>query len=263
MDRRILCASVLTASLLVGGGAFAQQEQPGSATDSGAQPQQQSTDTGGAQQQSSQSASGAQQGQQGQQATANDPDKQFLKSCAVANMAEMKLAQAAQDKAQSQDVKQLAQTIMQDHQQMQQQLQQTAQKAGVQLPQDLPQQMQEQVQTISQLQGDQFDKHFVSAVKATHAAALSKFGDEAKIAQNDDVKQFASQQLPTLQAHGQKIQSIAMAQGLSTEGLGQAQPAGATIQPSQQQQQPGQSGGTTSTPNASSPDQQQKSDTSR
>jgi putative membrane protein len=247
MDRRILCASVVTASLFLGGGAFAQQEQSGSsATDTGAQPSAQSSQTAGG---------------QGQQASANDPDKQFIKNAAIGNMAEMKLAQAAQDKAQSQEVKQLAQTMMQDHQQMQQQLQQTAQKVGVQLPQDLPQQMQDQIQSLSQLQGDQFDKHFVSAVKATHAAALSRFGDEAKIAQNDDVKQFAAQQLPTLQAHSQKIQSCAMAQGLSTEGLGQAQPAGATLQPSQEQsqQQPGQTGGTT--PNSSS--DQQKSDTSK
>jgi putative membrane protein len=247
MDRRILCASMLSASMFVCGGAFAQQEQPsGSPADTSAQ-------------QSAQPAGG----EQGQQATANDPDKQFIKNAAMGNMAEMKLAQAAQDKAQSQEVKQLAQTMMQDHQQMQQQLQQVAQKVGVQLPQDLPQPMQDQIQSLSQLQGDQFDKHFVSAIKASHAAALSKFGDEAKIAQNDDVKQFAAQQLPTLQAHSQKIQTCAMAQGLSSEGLGQAQPAGATIQPSpgQSQQQPGQSGGTTSTPDSSS--DQPKSDTSK
>jgi putative membrane protein len=237
---------MLTASLFLGGSALAQQEQSGSATDSGAQ--QQSSQTSGI------------GGGQGQQAMANDPDKQFIKNCAIGNMAEMKLAQAAQDKAQSQEVKQLAQTIMQDHQQMEQQLKQVAQKVGVDLPQDLPQPMQDQVQALSQLQGDQFDKYFVSAVKAGHAAALSKFGDEAKIAQSDDVKQFASQQLPTLQAHTQKIQTCAMAQGLSTEGLGQAQPAGATIQPSgEQSQQPGQTGGTTFTPGASS--DQQKSDT--
>jgi putative membrane protein len=250
MDRRILCTSMLTASLFLGAGAYAQQGQSGSSTDAGAQ--QQSA-------QPSQSATGG----QGQQAMASEPDKQFIKNVAIGNMAEMKLTQAAQDKAQSQEVKQLAQTIMQDHQQMEQQLKQVAQKVGVDLPQDLPQPMQDQIQSISQLQGDQFDKHFVSAIKASHAAALSKFGDEAKIAQNDDVKQFAAQQLPTLQAHSQKIQTCAMAQGLSSEGLGQAQPAGATIQPSpgQSQQQPGQSGGTTSTPDSSS--DQPKSDTSK
>jgi putative membrane protein len=248
MDRRILCTSMLTASLFLGAGAFAQQEQSGSSTDAGAQ--QQSA-------QPSQSATG----EQGQQAMASEPDKQFIKNCALGNMAEMKLTQAAQDKAQSQEVKQLAQTMMQDHQQMQQELQQVAQKAGVDLPQDLPQPMQDQIQSISQLQGDQFDKYFVSAIKAGHAAALSKFGDEAKIAQSEDVKQFAAQQLPKLQAHSQKIQTCAMAQGLSSEGLGQAQPAGATIQPSpDQSQQPGQNGGAF-TPNSSS--DQQKSDTSK
>jgi putative membrane protein len=188
---------------------------------------------------------------------ATDADKMFIKNTAVVNMAEMKLAQAAQDKAQSPEVKKLAQDMLKDHQAMDQKIKEVAQKTGVQLPQDLPEEMKENVQTISQLQGDEFDKQFVSAAKAAHAAAISRFGDEAKIAKSQDVKQFASEQLPTLQHHGEQIVACASAEGLGTESLGQAQPAGATIQPSQgQQRQPGYQRDSGFTPNSAQQQQQ-------
>src|SRR5687768_5814025 len=55
-------------------------------------------------------------------------DRLFVLNAAVGNQFEMALAQMAQQKAQDQAVKQLAQRIMQDHQQAAQQLQQVAQK---------------------------------------------------------------------------------------------------------------------------------------
>lgn len=247
MDRRHLCTSLLAATMFVGGSAaFAQQQQPAGA-DSGAGT---SGLTGGApagtsgatsDQSGAAAQAGARYGQQAgeQMAMETDPDKRFLQMAAVGNMLDVQAAQIAQQKAQSQDVKQLAQHIMDDHQKAQQDIQQTAQKTGVQIPQQLPHMMQNQLQEFSQLQGDEFDKRYVSAIKAAHAAAISKCSDEAKIAKNDDIKQLAQKMLPTLQAHGQMIGQVAQAQGLSMEGL--AQPAGATIQPA------GTSGGSSGT----------------
>lgn len=251
MDRRITCTSLLAATLFVGGTAFAQQSDAGASGGSA----NTSGQTGGGSSSSSSDQSGAGAGAQasGQEGRGmmmmldKDPDKRFVQMAAVGNMLEMRAAQIAQQKAQAQDVKQLAQQIMQDHQKSQQDIQETAQKVGVQIPQQLPHMKQDELQEFTQLQGDDFDKRYVSAVKAAHAAAISKCSDEAKIAKNDDVKQLAQKMLPSLQAHGQMIGQCAQAQGLSMEGLNLAQPAGATIQPS------GTSGGTTGGGSSGSP----------
>jgi len=81
-----------------------------------------------------------------------------------------------------------------------------------------------------------FDQAYLSCMKALHLHDVSKFGDEAQIAKNQDVKELASQLLPKLQEHQQHVISLASAQGLPTTG-GEAQPAGARITDDQSQNQ--------------------------
>src|SRR5436190_15698463 len=87
-----------------------------------------------------------------------DLDRLFLKGAAVDNMEEIKLSQAAQQQAQSEDVKRFAQMLVQDHQKSDQQLKQLAQSKGVDIPSDLPEMKKEKVDAISSLQGSEFDK---------------------------------------------------------------------------------------------------------
>jgi putative membrane protein len=238
MMNRFCTSVLLAATMCVGSTAFGQGQS--------SQSQQSQSQLGGAQQssQSSQDPSaaaqqaGSRQGQSGQQSMSNDPDKMFLKMAAMHNKCEMQLAQLAQQKSQSEEVKQLAQHILQDHQQADQKLREVAQKAQVQIPEELPKMKQEEIQMFSALQGEEFDKQFVSHMKAAHAHDIAKFGDVAKIAKNEDVKRFAQELLPKLQEHGQMVTQLASTQGLGSETLGQqAQPASGSIPPSPSQQQ--------------------------
>jgi len=119
---------------------------------------------------------------------ADTPDKLFLIHTAEGNMWEMQLAQAAQQKSQNQQVKQLAQRIHQDHQQMAQELQKVIEKQGLQTPQSLSPEKQHALQVMQSQSGEDFDKCFLSAMKADHAKDVSKFEDMAKIAKDDGVK---------------------------------------------------------------------------
>jgi hypothetical protein len=65
-------------------------------------------------------------------------------------------------------------------------------------------------------------------MKALHLADVSSFADKAQTAKNQDVKQFASQELPTLQQHQRQVISLASAQGLPNT-IGEAQTAGARM----------------------------------
>jgi putative membrane protein len=166
--------------------------------------------------------------------SANDPDKLFLVCAAIDNRCEMELAQLAQTKAQDQKVKDLAQKMLQDHQQADRQLQEAAQQTGVIIPRGLPLIKQQALKVFQSLSGRDFDQQFISHMRAAHAKAVNEYQDVAQLARNDQIKQFASKTLPTLQQHYQDVQQEATALGLPS-GM-EAQPAGARM--------PGSSGGT-------------------
>lgn len=155
---------------------------------------------------------------------ANSPDKLFILTTAVGNECEIQMSQAAAEHSQSEQVKQLAQRMVQDHQKLAQQLQPIAQQQGVTIPQALPALEQQKLQVLSSLQGSDFDQAYLSDLKADHAANVSKFEDEAKLAKDNQLKQFAAQALPTLQEHQQMVSQAAVAVGLPS-GM-EAQPAG-------------------------------------
>jgi len=146
--------------------------------------------------------------------SADNPDKLFLVEVALGSQAEMQLAQLAQQKSQDQQVKRIAQRIQQDHTQLLQQLQTVAQAENVTLPKSLPAIHQQEARVLQSLDGKQFDQCFLSAMRCMHAKDVSKFQDVSQIAQSQQVKQFAAQQLPILTAHRAEVDRAAVAMGL-------------------------------------------------
>src|ERR1700758_5587810 len=64
-------------------------------------------------------------------------DEQFIRNAAEGNMAEIKLGQLAEEKAQAPEVKNLAKRIVEDHTKAEEELKETAQKEGINLPTDI------------------------------------------------------------------------------------------------------------------------------
>jgi putative membrane protein len=163
---------------------------------------------------------------------AEDPgtaaDKLFVVMAAIDNEFEIQSAQAAQQKSQNDQVKQVAQKMVDDHTKAKQQLQQVAQQLQVQLPEQLPRMKQATLQVMNALPADQFDKHYMAHLQSQHARDVTKFNATAQLSQNDQVKQFAQQQLPVLQQHFAHVNQTAQALGLPS-GM-EAVQAGAKIQ---------------------------------
>jgi putative membrane protein len=147
---------------------------------------------------------------------------------AIDNEFEIQSGQAAQQKSQNDQVKQIAQKMVEDHTKAKQQLQPVAQALQVQLPEQLPRMKQAELQIMSALPADQFDKNYLAHLQAAHAKDVTKFNAVSQISQNDQVKQFAQQLLPVLQQHAQHVNQTATAMGLPN-GM-EAMQAGATIQ---------------------------------
>jgi putative membrane protein len=147
-------------------------------------------------------------------------DQKFVEFASTNDQFEIQAARLAERNAQDDQIKQMARQIAQDHQQSSRQLQQAAQQAGIQVSQQLKPWQQSKLQELQQMQGQEFDKAWLYGNVGGHTVAVLKFRDEAREGQNEQIKQFAQQTLPTLQKHLQHAQEMAQ--------FDTAQQAGAT-----------------------------------
>jgi len=147
-------------------------------------------------------------------------DKLFVLMAACGNQWETEFARVVEQRAQDQQVKQLAQHIVQDHQQAQQQLQQIAQSMQMQLPSSLPSEKQAKLAVFQQMPADQLEKCFIIDNKADHAKDVTSYADHQQTVQNAELKQYTTQTLPKLQQHTQMVLQCASAKGVSTQLAG-------------------------------------------
>jgi len=212
-------------------------------------------------------ATGEPAGAQSQITQAAQDPQQFIKMAYQENLAEVKAGQAAQQKSQNQQTKDFAQSLVQDHQQALDQLKKLADQKNVQVSDQLDARHQRMIDELSSLSGADFDKRFMNSQIRAHKHALSLYQQAAQNNTDSDVKQFAQQNVATLQHHLQMAQQ----QGGISEpaGAGSSQDQGSSSQGQQgqsgqssssSQDQSGQSGqsGQSSQPGQSAqPDQSQ------
>jgi putative membrane protein len=134
-------------------------------------------------------------------------DHKFLEDAARGGLAEVQLAQMAQQKASSQEVKDYARKLEQDHSQANEKLKAIAQQRQVQLPTDLGEH-QQMISKLSNLSGDEFDRAYMRMMVQDHKKDIKEFQRESNRSIDSDLKEFASTTLPTLQQHLQSAEQI-------------------------------------------------------
>lgn len=128
-------------------------------------------------------------------------DRKFVNSAGEAGAAEVAMGKLAKDHAASADVKNFASRMVSDQLKAGDQLKAIAStKSGT--PPDQPSKKdQADIDQLSKLQGADFDKAYVAAQLSAHTDAVALFTWEAKGGKDADLKQFATNTLPTLQEH--------------------------------------------------------------
>lgn len=104
-----------------------------------------------------------------------------------------------------------------DHSQLGQKLQQLASNLGVTLPPDLKPEQQALVSRLEKLSGKTFDREYIKEMVNDHAKDVSEFERAVTQASNADIKQFASEALPTLRDHLKMAREIAGKLGGKTQ----------------------------------------------
>lgn len=144
-------------------------------------------------------------------------DKQFMTKAAEGGLAEVQLGQLATEKAQNNDVKRFGQMMVDDHGKGNDQLKSVAEQKGVTLPTDLSAKDKAEKDRLSKLSGDAFDKAYMRHMVMDHKKDVAEFKRESTAAKDNDVKNFASQTLPTLQKHLERAQQLAGGSGSAAD----------------------------------------------
>jgi len=145
-------------------------------------------------------------------------DETFIRNAAEGNMAEVKLGQLAEEKAEAPEVKNLAKRIVEDHTRAQEELKQTAQQQGINFPTDISHKDALTYDRLAKLSGAQFDREYSLEMVRDHQKDISEFKRAETSVKNPASKEYALKELPTLQQHlelAQHAQAHVAREGMS------------------------------------------------
>jgi putative membrane protein len=130
-----------------------------------------------------------------------EKDRQFVDKAATSNLAEIKTAQLALERASSPEVKRYAQMIIDDHQKAQSQLKKITQDEGLALPTQLTPEQQQNLDKLSKLQGPEFDDAFLKTMAKSHDDTVRTFQRAVNDVSDPALRAYAENTLPTLREH--------------------------------------------------------------
>src|SRR5258707_14624180 len=126
-------------------------------------------------------------------------DEVFVRDAAEGSMAEVKLGQLAEEKAQAPEVKNFAKKMVEDHSKALEEIKQLGSKEGINMPTNTSHQDAEIYS--SKLSGPEFDRAYSQEMVKDHQKDIAEFKRGETAAEKPALKQFAQHELPTLQSH--------------------------------------------------------------
>jgi putative membrane protein len=137
-------------------------------------------------------------------------ERAFVSKAMEGGMAEVQLGQLAEQKSQSNDVKQFAQKMVNDHGQMGEKwFKPVAQQMGLSEPKGPSKKDKKEIEKLQGLSGQDFDREYITMMVKDHKQDLKDFQSEAQAAQTPALKQIAEKGTQVIQQHLQLIEQIA------------------------------------------------------
>ncbi|HEX3949282.1 MAG TPA: DUF4142 domain-containing protein [Steroidobacteraceae bacterium] len=148
---------------------------------------------------------------------ASNPDASFYKNAAEGGISEVEAGQLAQDKGNSQKVKDFGAMMVKDHTAANDKLKTLASSKDITLPTSPSAGQMAAKAKLHVLSGDTFDKSYVKGQINAHRQTIALFRKEISAGQDADAKAFATATLPTLREHLKAIDAIANDMGIKTK----------------------------------------------
>jgi putative membrane protein len=125
-------------------------------------------------------------------------DQQFLNEAFDHSIEQLAIGEIATRQGTSDQVKKMGAQIVTDETEALKKLSKLAEKNSLTLPKAPPAQDMATVSRLTKLEGKQFDDAFLAQVRARDNHALTAFQQESKGGKNDDLKTYASEELPVI-----------------------------------------------------------------
>ena len=142
------------------------------------------------------------------------PDSSFYKDAAEAGIAEVEAGKLASAQGTSQDVKDFAAMMVKDHTAANEKLKGIAMAKGVKLPTEPGVKHKAMKKMLEMKSGESFDKSYIEGQIKDHKDTAELLQKEIDSGQDAEAKAFASETLPKVKMHLEKIQQIATAHGV-------------------------------------------------
>lgn len=136
---------------------------------------------------------------------AAEKDAQFVVDVVASNYGEVKLAQLAQQKAASKELKDVAKMLETDHNAVLTDLRSMADKKGITIPTEENAASKDKLKELTDEKASEFDKEWCETLMDNHKNSISKFENAANDLTDPDLKAFASTVLPKLRTHHDKL----------------------------------------------------------
>jgi putative membrane protein len=144
-------------------------------------------------------------------------DQAFVKEIMESDATEVQLGQLAQQKSQSDDVKQLGQSMVTNRTRLDQQLQPTADKLSVGKPKGPSKKDKQLMAKLDALSGPEFDQEYIQVVAKANQKDVKDFKSEAEAAQDPNLQQAAKADSGVLEQHQQAVERIAESHNIALD----------------------------------------------
>lgn len=141
--------------------------------------------------------------------TATKADQTFLTKAIEGNFAEIEMGKLAQEKGQSQGVKDFGAMLVQDHTDGNTKAMDLAHQMNVSNTPTAPTKKQmADHERLMKLSGDKFDAEFAKHMTMDHKEDIAEYTKQSKMKSDDPTASFAAQTLPVLQKHLQAAEGL-------------------------------------------------------
>jgi putative membrane protein len=128
-------------------------------------------------------------------------DANFLREAIQSGVAEVRLGELAQQRAQDPSLKSFGEMLVADHKKANEELRRLAEQKQLSIPMEISSKDQAMLDRLSSLEGARFDRVWERDTVDAHEKAIKAFKHAADNSKDPDIRDFAQKTLPTLEQH--------------------------------------------------------------
>lgn len=139
--------------------------------------------------------------------------EEFIDEASAKGLAEIETAKIALKKSESQDVRKFAQMMIDDHTKANRKLKEIAQQKDLKVADEADLMNKAKAMILKLREGESFDEAYANNQVVAHEQTIELFRTYIREGEDQEVKAFAQETLPTLEMHLRDAQSLAAAHG--------------------------------------------------